>query len=422
VGTLLLAGACTREEPADDGRPASAAHHLELVPFDEGLPREGQWQDGFAIADLDRDGHLDLVHAGPRGPAPRPIVFLGNGAGRWRRWEAASFPPLSYAYGDVAVADFDADGLLDLALGMHATGIAVLRGEGAGRFVPWDMAAPVSSFSTRALVAADLTADGRPDVVALGEGPRTERPPSGTLRGSYGLRLLQLRSDGDWVEVDLQPGSRRFGAALAAADLDGDGRRDLVTASHVAGDRDLLLLAARDGQWRPQPLDVPPAAWTWAVAVAELSGDGRTDIVVAHLAHTPAGWETGIDILVARADGGFTARALHREAGRPGITAIGVGNLDASGASDIAAADARGRVLVFRDGHGPPAVFDGEAGCRASRIVVSDLDGDGCDEIVASFAGVPTRSGPAGGGCLRGGAIRAWTPATCTLQRGGATR
>ncbi|RPH53989.1 VCBS repeat-containing protein, partial [bacterium] len=42
-----------------------SADRLSFTPFSEGLPTRGQWRQGFAIADIDRDGHPDIVH----GPA-----------------------------------------------------------------------------------------------------------------------------------------------------------------------------------------------------------------------------------------------------------------------------------------------------------------------------------------------------------------
>ena len=66
--------------------------------FDTGLPRGGQWRYGFVLADMNGDGKLDIVH-GParRRPGP-PVIFLGDGGGRWRRWTTA-FPPSSTTTG-----------------------------------------------------------------------------------------------------------------------------------------------------------------------------------------------------------------------------------------------------------------------------------------------------------------------------------
>ena len=64
---------------------------LRFVPFGEGLPQSGQWRDGFAVADMNGDGHLDIVHGPPRKSFGTPVIFLGNGKGSWRRWQEASW-------------------------------------------------------------------------------------------------------------------------------------------------------------------------------------------------------------------------------------------------------------------------------------------------------------------------------------------
>ena len=44
---------------------------LKFVPFSTGLPDRGQWRNGFDIADMNGDGHLDIVHsAGAQGARP----------------------------------------------------------------------------------------------------------------------------------------------------------------------------------------------------------------------------------------------------------------------------------------------------------------------------------------------------------------
>ena len=68
---------------ATSPRPATPTA-CSSEPFDAGLPHEGQWRNGFDIADMNGDGLLDIVHGPPRKGDRRPHVFLGDGKGNWR--------------------------------------------------------------------------------------------------------------------------------------------------------------------------------------------------------------------------------------------------------------------------------------------------------------------------------------------------
>ena len=120
-----------------------SANRLTFAPFEEGLPQSGQWRQGFEIADIDGDGNLDIVHGPARKGTNTPTVFLGDGAGRWRLWNA-QWPQAGYDYGDVAVADLNGDGRLDLGLGAHLRGLIVLIQTAPGVFESWGKGLPFS--------------------------------------------------------------------------------------------------------------------------------------------------------------------------------------------------------------------------------------------------------------------------------------
>src|SRR5260370_861172 len=67
--------------------PAMAWSHSRwrLEPFGRGLPDKGQWRQGFAIADMNGDGHPDLILPPPRGVPGVPEIFLGDGIDRSTR-------------------------------------------------------------------------------------------------------------------------------------------------------------------------------------------------------------------------------------------------------------------------------------------------------------------------------------------------
>ena len=402
------------------GRPAPSAlspaprpepARLALVPLGEGLPRAGQWRNGFALADMDGNGTIDLVHGPARKGRHAPVIFLGDGKGGFRRWEATTFPPLPYDYGDVVAGDLDGDRRADLALAMHLSGVVVLRNEGGGAFRELATLAGLGgapAFSSRAIEAADWDGDGRQDLAVFGEGPGRAGP--GLAAGSFGLRVFLNRSDG-WVTQAPPVPDAGFGDSLALADLDGDGRPDAFTPSGGASRRALVHLN-RPLAWEDRELaELRANAFVGAVAAADCDADGRADLLVGYLVVEGGAWFTGIDLLLER-DGRYDVVTLLYEPGRDPVRAFAVGDLDGDRAADVVALRGDGTTLLFPSGspkrmsvHAPPAW---RRGCSGYGLRLGDLDGDGRPEVVASFAGEPSAYDLGEPSCVDGGGIEAW--------------
>jgi hypothetical protein len=401
--------------PADALEPPTSSR-LRLVPFGAGLPAAGQWRSGFRLADMNGDGHLDVVHGPSRKGAPRPVVFLGNGDGTWQRWEAARFPALPYAYGDVEVADFDGDGTADLAFAAHLRGVFALRGDGRGGFTEMrrglDLAMPGEplGFSSRALRAADVDGDGRPDLIALGDGPRLVPSPGEQPGAAMGAAVYRNRGDGSWERSREKAAAGLFGDSLAVGDFDGDGRPDLATASGVLGRTDIVQLGRAGGRWEPfAATSVRPRAYVRAVAAGDLDGDGVDDLAVAYAANQGATWRSGVDVLHAGAAPWRRTPIVERD-GAAGPSALAIGDLDGDGRRDVVALTADGEVWIFlADGRGgftrdaaPPPYGPG---CGGSHVELGDLDGDGRLDVVAAFAHEPEAGDDV---CRSSGGIVAW--------------
>jgi hypothetical protein len=420
--------------PADTSAAAAIAasyrvttregHLLSFEPFDRGLPQSGQWRNGFVLADMNGDGHLDIVHGPARKRPGPPVIFLGNGKGDWRRWTEATFPAARYDYGDVAVADFNGDGRPDIAMGMHLLGVTALLQDGAGRFRlgdrGMDNGSAAAGFSSRAILALDWTGTGRADVVALADGPRMS--PGATMggaepaAGSHGLRLYANAGNGVWTKPAI-PSSATFGDALASVRLN-DGRRALVSGSNRLGSTDLLFVADGHGSWAVEPLPgVRPMALVGSVAVADFDGDGTDDIAIGYRSFEGKQWRSGIDLLLQQKSGGWKRHAVLVTNTQAGISALAAGDLTGDGLPDLAAGIAGARVAVFVNGGKGvftreratlPAAAQG-ASCHVYRVAIEDLTGDGRGELVAGFAGeeegmLTLKTA----GCVGEGSLRAW--------------
>lgn len=396
---VLISGLSSAGEPA-----GARAGWVELA---SGLPDRGQWRNGFDLADLDGDGRLDLVHAPARRALGPPTLFRATAEAVFERWEGTRFPNLPYDYGDAAAADFDGDGDEDLALGVHLKGIAVLSNDGGGRFS--EIASFFDSegeraFATRALAAGDVDGDGRPDLVAVGEGPA---PPNRGRGASLGVRMLLNRLPEPWEWRELHPRSGRlFGDGVDLGDLDGDGHTDVAATSNVQNQSGVIFWGNGDGTFVAAELDgLEPRSFLEAVAIADFDGDGRPELALAGSDLRGSSELGAVDLLAATEDRRWSRLQLpwDQETGRP--TALAAGDADGDGDLDLVALSSTGAVIGYVNADGalqPGAGLTSDEagrGCRGYHAQLADLDGDGTEELLAGFAGEE---------CRGQGALRAW--------------
>jgi hypothetical protein len=385
---------------------------LRFAAFGDGLPTSGEWREGFRVVDLNGDGYPDIVHGPARKKPGPPSIFLGDGKGSWTRWKEAHFPPLPYDYGDIEVADFNGDGHPDLALTVHYRGLLVLLGDGKGTFE--DSHANLGfdensspEFSSRAIRSTDWNGDGRPDLVAVWEGPRFGSKAGIAVNG---VAIFLNQGPAGWRkrEPELSPGI--VSDSVALADFDGDGHLDIATGSLVMGRKDLVNLWRAGGNASSLKVEIPgDFHYVQAVAAGDFDRDGRADLAVAYLSLEKAVWYSELDLFYSRSGGKWERRTLSREAGRNVVVAMTTGHVRGPGARDLVALTTNGETIVYLGNEQGGLIRNDTSipiygqGCRGTHVELADLDGDGRDEIVSAFGDEPSAER-----CPSGGGITAW--------------
>ena len=221
----------------------------------------------LAAGDFNGDGKPDLV-ATILGNTEILAVLLGNGDGTFAA--PVRYPVTGLGF-HVVVDDFNNDNRLDFAtvtvtgvdLASFRTVVTVLPGNGDGSFGAPQVAATANGFGGGAFVSADFNGDGRRDIAS-----------------ASGLIFLG-QANGTFTPGPGNPvsfGSSDLPAALAAGDFDGDGRSDLAVATTDG----VVQLWRGNGDGRFTHLDIAYALFPTAfrsLAAIDIDGDGHLDLV-----------------------------------------------------------------------------------------------------------------------------------------------
>ncbi|QXD16562.1 VCBS repeat-containing protein [Rhodocaloribacter litoris] len=236
---------------------------------------------GVAWADLDGDGDDDLLIGAGRGG--RLAVFLNDGHGRLRRSPAGEEAPDDLT-GLVAIPRPEGGALVLAGVSNYESGLAgvsridVYAADAAGRLVPHDRL-PFGRDAIGPLVPGDFDGDGDLDLFAGGRlvpGRYPEPASSRLFRNDEGRFRHDSGRSAPFDAVGLVSGA-------TAADLDGDGRLDLVLATEWGALR--YFRNEGDGRFadRTEAAGLSRFTGWWnAVAPGDFDGDGRLDLVATN--------------------------------------------------------------------------------------------------------------------------------------------
>lgn len=272
------------------------------------------------------------------------------------------------------LVDLDGDGDLDVVISNDAPSPKlVYLNDGHAHFVVGS-AYGKPEWPGRNATVADMNGDGRPDIIAAN---RTGRLP--------GFNYICLNDGRGGFTADCIPFSPEPATTITAADFNGDGVTDLLVP-HRNGGQSRLYFGAKNADLahlRSVPFGSPQAQIRIAEA-ADFDRDGKLDIVSID--------ETsGISINYGNGDGTFAAPVT---IGDTAIVpyALTIGDLDCDGTADFVVGNVTAPSTVyFNDGSGrrfTPVLFGDDKG-TAYGIAVGDFDGDGRPDIAVARSEAP---------------------------------
>jgi hypothetical protein len=297
----------------------------------------GLYVQAVASADVDGDGHADVIAAircvNAADCSGQAAVMLGNGDGTLQ--PATMYPSGGEVAWNVATADVNNDRRTDvLVVNELSDTVGILLGIGDGSFQP-ALTFYSGDRSPRAVAVGDVNGDALPDLAVANRCAMLA--PGCSSTGTLGVLLGN--GDGTFQPAVNYASGGDGPISVTFADLDGDHAPDLVVAnacsltdcSHGVLS---VLMNNGNGTFGDAASYDSAGLGTRAVVAADVNGDGRLDLLAASLCPSGGCSEGALSALIARPDATF-APAIVFPTGAYGGQSVSAADLNRDGATDV---------------------------------------------------------------------------------------
>ena len=348
-----------------------------------------------AVADMNGDGIPDLIVAtccDSNGDGDATIL-LGNGNGTFQT--AVAHDSGGHPAASVAVADLLQGGGLQVVVANGCADQSACSGSGEsgvgvlfGFFYPPAATYRSGGSEAQSVKIADVNNDGIPDLMVAHLCASTNAAKcTVNTPGSVGVLLGH---DGIFTLVKTYNSGGFQTASLAVADVNGDGQPDLVVANTCASAGTFgcsngsvgVLLGNGDGTFK-KAVTYPAGFFPISVAVADVNGDGKPDLVVTN------GQDT-VGALLGNGDGTF-ASIVNYASGGFAPQSVAVADLNGDGKPDVLVSNSSsnniGVLLGKGDGTFRAPLIYSTGGSVPLSVAIADVNGDGKPDLVVVNAG-----------------------------------
>jgi hypothetical protein len=322
-------------------------------------------------ADFNGDGQIDLASANVDSSSPTGSVsvLLGQPDGAYTE-EAGSPIAVGGRPDAVAVADFNGDGLTDMAVtSFYSDTVTILLRRPEGGFVG-EAGSPIATGVTpHSVLAEDFDGDGRSDLAIADY-------------GSSRVTILLRQPGGGFAEEAGSPVvTGGAPTQLAAADFNDDGLRDLATANFGTGDVTILLRQPSGGFEQEAGSPISVGTHPVSPVAGDFNGDSLPDLAV-----TNEGSDS-VTVLLRQPGGGFVEAAGSPLPAGDSPYGMVAGNFGCDAQTDLAVTNEHsGNVTILLgagDGTFAPAPFSPlPVGRLPLQLTAADLNHDRLTDLV----------------------------------------